>query len=70
MKYENKPCSEFGKSIKVRLIELSKTQSWLIEELKTGLPDMYIDCSLLHKILIGKVSSGKVIDEIHSILKI
>ncbi len=70
MKNETMLCSDFGKSIKIKLIEKDKTQNWLIEELRTRLPCMYIDCSLLYKIIIGKVSSGKVVDEIHDILKI
>lgn len=70
LKLVNKPCSEFGKSIKKRLIEMDKTQNWLIEEFRLKLPDTYIDGSLLHKIIVGNVSSGKAVDEIHRILEI
>ncbi len=70
MKLVNKSCSEFGKSIKKRLIEMDKTQNWLIEEFRLKLPDTYIDGSLLHKIIVGNVSSGKAVDEIHRILEI
>ena len=70
MKLDNKPCSEFGKSIKLKLIELNKTQNWLIETIRLNLPDSYVDGSLLHKIIVGAISSGKVVDEIHKILQI
>ncbi len=70
MKSANKPCSEFGKAIKIKLVEMNKTQSWLIEELRLRLPDTYVDGSLLHKIMIGSVLSGKTVEEIHNILKI
>lgn len=70
MKYELKPCSDFGKNVKIKLLEMNKTQNWLIERLRTNLPNMCIDGSLLHRILVGKVKNGKVVDEIHKILEI
>lgn len=62
--------SSLGKLIKIELIKRNKTQNWLISELKKRLPTMYIDSSALNKILTGKVVSGKIVDEIHSILNI
>lgn len=70
MRLANKPCTDFGKSVKTRLIELGRTQVWLIEELRKTLPGSYIDGSLLYKILVGDVVSGKAVEAIHMILKI
>lgn len=46
-------CSDFGKAVKIRLIELDKTQEWLIEQVKERTGD-YFDSSYLHRILTGK----------------
>lgn len=61
--------SEFGKRIKVRLIELNKKQNWLIEEIhrKTGL---YVDSSYLFKIMKGTCKSPKIRAAISEILDI
>jgi hypothetical protein len=48
--------SDFGKSVKIRLIELEKDQTWLIEQVKERTGD-YFDGSYLHKILSGKLSA-------------
>ena len=45
----------FGKTVKIRLIELEKTQDWLIEQVKKETGDFF-DSSYLHRILVGKVS--------------
>lgn len=60
---------DFGKAIKMRLVETGQSQKWLVEEVceKTGL---YFDSYYLHKILTGKSSNQKVIDAIREILKI
>ncbi len=70
LKLNSKPCSEFGKAIKKKLVDMDKTQNWLIEELRQRAPDAYVDGSLIHKILVGTVASGKVVDEIKAILQI
>lgn len=46
--------SDFGKAVKIRLIEMGQTQEWLIEQVKkeTG---AFFDSSYLHKILAGKL---------------
>lgn len=61
--------TDYGKTVKKQLIDNDKSQSWLIEELKkkTG---MFVDSSLLNKILTGKVKSEKLISTINEILKI
>ncbi len=67
---EKKSISDFGKSIKLKLIEINKTQNWLICELQKNLPNNYIDGSLLYKIIVGDISKGKVVDEIKKILEL
>ena len=59
--------SEFGKDISKRLIDLSKPQTWLIEEVrnKTGL---YFDDSYMYKIKTGQLSTPKVVQAIREIL--
>ena len=59
-----------GKSIKIKLLELNKTQNWLISELQSHLPNMYIDSSVLFKILTGDIKSGKVLETAKEILEI
>lgn len=48
--------SEFGMAVKVRLIEMQKTQSWLIEQVKERTGDFF-DSSYLHRILTGKLAA-------------
>lgn len=59
--------SEFGKAVKVRLIELDKTQAWLIEAVreKTGL---FFDGSYLWKTLSGGYQNEKIVSAIREIL--
>lgn len=61
--------SEFGKDISKRLIDLSKPQTWLIEEVrnKTGL---YFDDSYMYKIKTGQLSTPKIVQAIRDILEI
>lgn len=61
--------SEFGKDISKRLIDLSKPQTWLIEEVrnKTGL---YFDDSYMYKIKTGRLSTPKIVQAICEILDI
>ena len=46
--------TEFGKQVRIRLIELDKTQEWLIEQVKEKTGDFF-DSSYLHKLLAGKL---------------
>ena len=59
--------SDYGKTIKCRLVEMDKPQKWLIDEVanKTGL---YFDSSYLHKVMTGKVQTPKVVEAINEIL--
>lgn len=61
--------SEFGKTVKIRLIELDKTQDWLVEQVKakTGL---FFDSSYLWKIMNGVVSTPGMIAAIREILEL
>jgi hypothetical protein len=62
--------SEFGKTIKKRLIDLDKNQNWLIEEIRRETGGMFIDSSYLQKILNGNRSPQKIVDAICRILEI
>lgn len=46
--------NDFGKAVKIRLIELEKTHEWLIEQVKERTGD-YFDSSYLHRLLSGKL---------------
>lgn len=58
---------QYGKEIKKKLVDVDKTQEWLIEQVKrdTGL---YFDSSYLYKILAGKISTPKIVTSINKIL--
>lgn len=60
---------EYGKKIKIRLVEISQTQNWLIQEVEkdTGL---YFDSGYLHRILTGKAKTPSIINSISKILEI
>ena len=64
-----KNISEYGKTIKVRLVELGVDQNWLIEQVrnKTGL---YFNSSYLHKILCGTEKPKTITAAIDEILSI
>ena len=65
-----KPLSDYGKKIKIALMEQNRKQEWLIAEIKSRYPDVYIDSSNLYKILIGEITSGKVVSAINEILSL
>lgn len=58
---------DFGKTVKKRLVDLDKTQKWLMEQIaeKTGL---YIDGFYLYKILTGQRNAPKITAAIMEIL--
>jgi len=62
--------TEYGKTVKGKLIELNETQEWLVGEIKKILPDSYVDSSLLNKVLVGDVNNSKTIPAINKILGI
>lgn len=55
--------TDFGKRVKIRLIEMDKNQDWLIRQVqdKTGL---YFDSSYLWRILTGQLNAPKIIEAI------
>lgn len=64
----NKVC-DFGKEIKLRLVEINQSQAWLIDEVKkdTG---KYFDSGYLHRILRGEVATPGIVSSICRILDI
>ena len=63
-----KPFSDYGKKVKIALLEKNKKQEWLISEIKARYPDIYVDSSNLYKILVGDITGGKVVSAINEIL--
>ena len=61
--------TEFGKQIKIRLVEMEKNQTWLIEEVseRTGL---YFDSGYMHKIMTGKIATPSIVTAIREILSL
>ena len=59
----------FGKDIGKRLIDLDRTQVWLIDQVRqrTGL---YFDDSYLYKIKTGQLATPKIVQAIRDILDI
>jgi len=59
--------THFGKEIKKRLVDMDRTQTWLIGQVReqTGL---YFDDSYLYKIQTGRLSSPKIVKAIRTIL--
>ena len=51
--------SDFGKAVKIRLVELERTQAWLIAQVRERTGDASFDTSWLHRILTGKLSAEK-----------
>ena len=70
MSYYKKPLSDYGKKIKIALMEQNRKQEWLIAEVKNRYPDIYIDSSNLYKILVGEITGGKVVTAINEILSL
>lgn len=60
---------QFGKEIRMRLVEIDKTQNWLIQGVReeTGL---FFDRSYLYKIMTGKTATPKITQAIRKILKL
>lgn len=65
-----RPLTDYGKAIKLKLLDLNKTQKWLIEEVKKLLPNKYIDTSNLYKIMTGEIKSNEIEAAINEVLKI
>lgn len=63
-----KAFTEYGISVKVRLMRLGYTQNRLINELHKKLPDRYIDSSYLNRLFRGEFKSPEVTDAIEEII--
>jgi hypothetical protein len=59
---------DYGVKINIRLIELRRTNTWLVEEVKKAYTGHYFDSSILHKIKAGEVKSSGAIPIINDIL--
>ena len=61
--------SDFGLSVRVKLLQIGKDQKWLEEAVseKTGL---YVDNSYLYKIFTGQRNAPKIVAAIKEILNI
>lgn len=53
--------SDFGMAVKIRLMEMQKTQEWLVDQVRERTGD-YFDNSYLHRILTGKLSAERGYD--------
>ena len=51
--------SDFGKAVKIKLVEMERTQAWLIEQVRERTGNQSFDTSWLHRILAGKVPAEK-----------
>lgn len=58
---------DFGKEIKKKLVDIDKTQNWLIEEVRKD-SGLYFDSSYMNKIMTGKLRSPRIIASIHKVL--
>lgn len=61
--------TDFGKRVKIRLIDINCDQNWLIEQVrqKTGL---YFDSSYLWKIMVGRAKTPSIVKAICEILEL
>lgn len=60
---------EFGKTVKKKLVDIDKSQEWLIDQVKskTGL---FFDSSYLYKILTGQRNAPLIKQAINEILEL
>lgn len=61
--------TEYGKTVKKKLIDLDKSQAWLISEVKNE-TSLYLDSAYLSHILTGKRNAPKIKTIINNILDI
>ena len=59
--------SEYGKKVKIALIENGISQRELIERVR-AVSGLYMDSSYLHKILCGKLKTPRIVDSINAVL--
>lgn len=63
------PLTDYGIEVKTKLISMGKTQNWLIDQVKSR-TGMFMDCSLLNKIITGRSNSSRIVGAINDILGI
>lgn len=69
MSYVRKhPLSAFGAEVKMELMLMNRTQSWLIAEINQRFPFLYVDSSVINKVLTGRIKSGKVVEAVKEVL--
>lgn len=59
----------FGKAVKKKLVDIDRTQAWLIEQVK-GRTGLYFDDSYAYKILTGQLASPKIVQAIRELLEL
>ena len=64
-----KPLCDFGKKIEIRLVEINRTNAWLIDQVAND-THRYFDRSYLHKVKTGELSTPKIVKSISKILNI
>ena len=64
------PLTDFGATVKMELYKKGKTQNWLILRLREICPDMYIDSSVVNKVLTGRTKTGKIVEATKKILEL
>ena len=64
---ESAALTPFGKEIKKRLIDISHTQAWLIEQV-ASVTGLYFDRSYMCKIQTGQLATPKIVQAIREIL--
>ncbi len=62
--------TEYGKQVKMKLIDIGKTQEWLIREIKTENPEIFVDASVLRKIFTGEIKQSGIVPIINGILNL
>jgi|GEM_PF-343306 len=62
--------TSFGIAVKTKLLELNKTQNWLIEQVKALDDSIYIDSSVMNKVITGQIKTGKVVNAVKAVLDI
>lgn len=62
------PLTKFGVDVNVQILKMGVTQQWLINEIKQAHPELYIDTSILNKVLTGRVNSERIINAIDEAL--
>lgn len=61
--------TDFGLSVKTKLLQNGKDQKWLEEQVKTK-TGLYVDNGYMYKILTGQRNAPKIVEAIREILNI